>query len=941
MVDVKLTETDLPWFFKPVAKLWSMGAKCRSSTPRRGSRSSRWTPPQGALPVGVPDVESPQGRARWFVNENTGDDPRLDAADQGRHEQRPRGLGQRGAPLPVNFDAADDRRRRRRRARRRELDHLRRPARGLLRRGRRHAGVRPALEGHRPRPRLVGGGLGRAAERSRSFAQRDAGATGPAPTPTSRRPPRAARSACGRRSTSAPATRYDGRRQARPRRSAARPTPLTYDASTGTLATADHDPARRRRRPGRRDARLGGDEGELAGGKTTARPASGNKCTGTFGVVQRAFSASDARSGPIKVAQVLENGVAVGELARALQLRADELHARHGRPHRRQGQPAERRRRQTTRSSPCASSAAARTSRSTATRTSAQSQGRARQRAAARPTAATPARLPGAPRDAVGHRQPWHCVAVQTGVGDRTRCPAGMNERILGDEKPTTCTAPNNWASYPNLPAGDPRIVQVFLTPFGTFQGSGNDDRPGHRLRDLLRHRLDRSGTASPTPARATATTPCPTTTPATSSATSSSTSTRSTPAAAPTPATSNALGSCVAATDPLGGDHRCKPHERSCRPGRARWPSPLLAALLAAGVLLVVHAAATSSTLDESADPVTVLVAKDALPEGQLRRPDRQEGPVPGHRAQARAGQGGRDHRPGEPARAGGHARRSCPASSSRRRTSRSRPTRCSTSSPSDHRAITVPLDSAHGMIGQVQAGDHVDVSPASRSSPTAPAARGRSCASLLQNVEVLEAPAADDKAKGGLARRQPAAERRAARPRRKPAAELAFSSDNGKVWVVAAAAGRRGAEQAVARDPRPAAAGHGADPVDRVLGQKRDLIDKVYKEASDAATTITALVALDARLDADARPRAARRDGRRSRSPASSTGSTTAGRTRRPSRPTCCSSPAGRDSEHALWFLREAARGAPRPARRGALPRRRRTASCATPSRPAPTTS
>ena len=40
---------------------------------------------------------------------------------------------------------------------------------------------------------------------------------------------------------------------------------------------------------------------------------------------------------------------------------------------------------------------------------------------------------------------------------------------------------------------------------------------------------------------------------------------------------------------------------------------------------------------------------------EGQLGRPDRQEGTVPGHRLEARAGQGGRDHRSREPARKGG----------------------------------------------------------------------------------------------------------------------------------------------------------------------------------------------------------------------------------------------------------------------------------------------
>ncbi|MGI8730547.1 MAG: TadE/TadG family type IV pilus assembly protein [Solirubrobacteraceae bacterium] len=73
--------------------------------------------------------------------------------------------------------------------------------------------------------------------------------------------------------------------------------------------------------------------------------------------------------------------------------------------------------------------------------------------------------------------QPWNCVVISTGaaVGQVTQ---GMNKRILGDTNPGSCTAPNNWASFPNLPAGDPRVVDVFLTPFGAFTGSGGTTVP-------------------------------------------------------------------------------------------------------------------------------------------------------------------------------------------------------------------------------------------------------------------------------------------------------------------------------------------------------------------------------------------------------------------------------------------------------------------------------
>lgn len=73
--------------------------------------------------------------------------------------------------------------------------------------------------------------------------------------------------------------------------------------------------------------------------------------------------------------------------------------------------------------------------------------------------------------------EPYECVPLKTGT-QRNQVATGMNLRILGDEQATTCTSPNSWSSFPDIPLDDPRIVQVFLTPFGTFQGSGNDDVP-------------------------------------------------------------------------------------------------------------------------------------------------------------------------------------------------------------------------------------------------------------------------------------------------------------------------------------------------------------------------------------------------------------------------------------------------------------------------------
>ena len=84
------------------------------------------------------------------------------------------------------------------------------------------------------------------------------------------------------------------------------------------------------------------------------------------------------------------------------------------------------------------------------------------------------------PQELWASPQPWKCVAIETGaalghVGD------GMNQRILGDSKATTCTNPNQWPevlSDPDLLASDPRLVPLFITPYGSFSGSGSGTVP-------------------------------------------------------------------------------------------------------------------------------------------------------------------------------------------------------------------------------------------------------------------------------------------------------------------------------------------------------------------------------------------------------------------------------------------------------------------------------
>jgi hypothetical protein len=74
------------------------------------------------------------------------------------------------------------------------------------------------------------------------------------------------------------------------------------------------------------------------------------------------------------------------------------------------------------------------------------------------------------------------CVAIQTGasVGQFTQ---GIQDRILGGSNQCPAAGQpgyNNWTNYPNtpFPANDTRVVYVFMVPFGSFRGSGNTILP-------------------------------------------------------------------------------------------------------------------------------------------------------------------------------------------------------------------------------------------------------------------------------------------------------------------------------------------------------------------------------------------------------------------------------------------------------------------------------
>jgi hypothetical protein len=463
MVDVKLTETDLPWFFRSAASLFGavggsvpyINAQARVSVFQRDTA-------QGALPIGVPEV-NPRAAKAWFVNEKTG---AVLGSTPLTKVGTSNGLAiwdNAGAPLPVKVDTSDT-----------------------------DVGVVIALGGGtsttcgQPLVDCYDAGAPSAASGLPStgilFVRGwSAAGSGAQPNDPLLRGATLINGSCADPYFSSAIASCTVGVQATVDIGALATTAtkltanvggtnyaMTYDAVGKVWNTATTIPL----------ALAAGPVGvtlnwEEQTGTLTSKGACTNKaqnpCKGTFGVVQRAFSATDPRSGPIKLAQVLENGVQwANSLERCsaaqtscthnlvvrigvkgnLQNAADKndpvvvLRIAGG---------------SQTQSVDCDPGKNLRDELATGcTPTYGVNQGTA------------------CPENPVPQVQ--RCVPIETG-GKVGQVNQGLEDRIFKGS--TNCAvAPNNWASYPNLPAGDPRIIQVLLTPFGTFQGSGNASVP-------------------------------------------------------------------------------------------------------------------------------------------------------------------------------------------------------------------------------------------------------------------------------------------------------------------------------------------------------------------------------------------------------------------------------------------------------------------------------
>jgi Flp pilus assembly protein CpaB len=92
--------------------------------------------------------------------------------------------------------------------------------------------------------------------------------------------------------------------------------------------------------------------------------------------------------------------------------------------------------------------------------------------------------------------------------------------------------------------------------------------------------------------------------------------------------------------------------------------------------------------------------------------------------------------------------------------------------------RAVAVPVDTAHGLVGYVHTGDYVDV----LASYTGGSSAGRAAVTtLMQDVLVLNAPTSNS----GLGASSNSSNI-LLRVSDKDAAALAYAADNGKVWIV-----------------------------------------------------------------------------------------------------------------------------------------------------------
>jgi hypothetical protein len=474
MVDVKMTETDLPWFFRPLGVAFPsikyINARARVSVNQLQSSS-------GALPLGVPDT-NPRAARAIFINEDTG--ATLGSATLTKVGSS-NGLviwDNAGSPLPVTFASSAV-----------------------------HVGVVIALGGTATSTTcgaslvscydsgaatLANGNPASGIMHIRGWTAAGTGLQSGNNDPIARDVQllpgtcsdayfNAATTSCtiGVRANAdfgtvagADQTTVVGAQLTA--KAGGQSYTMTYNAATKTWSTGTVIPVGAASGPDPVTIDWAETKGTLNG--NGCKTGNGNKCTGSFGVVQRSFAAADPRSGPIKAATVSESGIAgANSFERCSTLQTSCTHNLVVRI----GVAGNLANATSVNDGIVALRVIGGSQNQSLDCDPAASQLKDELANGCAPTYAinSGTACPGSPNTLWGTTQPWSCVAVQTGSATN-QVPAGMNKRVLGAEKPASCTAPNHWSQFPNLPAGDPRVLEVFLTPFGSFSGSGSTTVP-------------------------------------------------------------------------------------------------------------------------------------------------------------------------------------------------------------------------------------------------------------------------------------------------------------------------------------------------------------------------------------------------------------------------------------------------------------------------------
>ena len=470
-IDVKLTETALPWYFKPVAGLLGGGSPVVPFINAHARISvNQVETSAGALPIGVPDV-NPKSAHAWFIDEDS-------HAVLGQTLLTKVGTSNglvvwdnAAAPLPVKFDTANvnvgvvvalgglasttcgqvlvqcyD-------AQASTTVATGLPSTGILRvRGYSNAGTGnqpgdPILRDVALVPGSCADPYFSSAATSCTFgvsARVGFGAVAAADSKVT--------ATVGGTTVNLSFSAASGKWSS--------PTTLTMPVGGGPLPV-----------------RMDWEETKGTWNGNTCKVGGGNKCTGSFGTsVQRGFSAADANSGPLKVAQVLENGtIWANSVERCSSVQASCTHNMVVRI----GVAGSLGNASSVNDPIVALRVVGGSQNQSLDCDPAQSKLKDELATGCVPTYDRNAgtACPGSPGTLWATAQPWPCVAIQTGAAVN-QVPSGMNQRIMGSDKPATCTAPNNWSTFPNLNAADPRIIQVFLTPFGAFSGTGSNTVP-------------------------------------------------------------------------------------------------------------------------------------------------------------------------------------------------------------------------------------------------------------------------------------------------------------------------------------------------------------------------------------------------------------------------------------------------------------------------------